>query len=217
MKENYHKKMLEIMQDLAKRNEVPTLLLHTCCAPCSTTVIQRLSGFFHITVFYYNPNIEPREEYIKRKNEQIRFLKEYPSQNPVQFLDCDWDNEVFQQMAIGYEKEPEGGARCHKCYHLRLEKTAQLAKEKGFDFFTTSLTISPYKNSQIINQIGSLLEEKYQISYLYSDFKKENGYLESIKNSKEYHLYRQDYCGCLFSKNLSISHNNMRDSGNHNR
>lgn len=204
MKENYHKKMLEIIEDFTSKGEVPTLLLHTCCAPCSTTVIQRLSEFFHITVIYYNPNIEPIDEYEKRKKEQIRFLEEYPAKNKVSFLDCDWNHEDFEQMAKGYEKEPEGGLRCHKCYRLRLLYTAKLAKEKKYDFFTTSLTISPYKNSQIINAIGSELEKEYQVAYLYSDFKKDNGYLQSIQNSKEYHLYRQDYCGCSFSKRDSI-------------
>lgn len=200
MKENYHKKMLEILEELKGASKVPTLLLHTCCAPCSTTVIKRLSEYFQITVFYYNPNIEPFDEYLKRKREQIRFLKEYQAKYPIAFLECDWENESFRKMAEGLETSREGGARCHKCYYLRLEKTAFEAKKGNFDFFTTSLTISPYKNSQVMNQIGSVLEEKYGVKYLYSDFKKENGYLESIQNSKEYNLYRQDYCGCLFSK-----------------
>lgn len=200
MKENYHKKMLEILEKLEVHENVPTLLLHTCCAPCSTTVIKRLSEYFKITVLYYNPNIEPYEEYLKRKKEQIRFLKEYHSKYPIDFLECDWENDSFRKMAEGLETMSEGGARCHKCYYLRLEKTALEAKKGNFDYFTTSLTISPYKNSQVMNQIGRVLEEKYGVKYLYSDFKKENGYLESIQNSKEYHLYRQDYCGCLFSK-----------------
>ena len=196
--------MLEIVTNLSNQRRVPTLLLHTCCAPCSTTVIKRLSDYFCITVFYYNPNIEPFLEYDKRKKEQIRFLREYSSKNPISFCDCDWDNEAFQQMAKGLEFEKEGGRRCHQCYLLRLEKTAQMALEKHFDYFTTSLTISPYKNSQVINQVGRVLEEKYGVAYLYSDFKKENGYLESIQNSKEFHLYRQDYCGCLFSKRMMM-------------
>lgn len=200
MKENYHKKMLAMIEQHQKENQVPTLLLHTCCAPCSTTVIKRLSEFFHITVFYYNPNIEPYEEYLKRKQEQIRFLKEYPAKHPVQFLDCDWNHEDFVTASRGLEQELEGGRRCHRCYYLRLSKTAMVAREYHFDYFTTSLTISPYKDSQIINQIGKVLEDKYQTSYLYSDFKKDNGYLESIQSSKEYDLYRQDYCGCLYSK-----------------
>lgn len=199
MKENYHKKMLEIIQENQEKQVVPTLLLHTCCAPCSTTVIARLSSFFHITVLYYNPNIEPYDEYVKRKEEQIRFLKEYESVYPVEFMDCDWDNPSFLEMSIGLENEPEGGKRCHKCYFLRLSKTAEIAKENGFDYFTTSLTISPYKNSQVINKIGEVLQNGYGVTYLFSDFKKENGYLESIENSKKYELYRQNYCGCHFS------------------
>ncbi|MCI8575452.1 MAG: epoxyqueuosine reductase QueH [Bacilli bacterium] len=201
MKENYHKKMLEILNQIKESDSIPTLLLHTCCAPCSTTVIQRLSDYFQITVIYYNPNIEPEDEYLKRKSEQIRFLREYPAKNKITFFENDWDNEAFKKISLGYENELEGGVRCHRCYYLRLEKTAQIAQQKHFDYFTTSLTISPYKNSQIINQIGKVLEDKYGVAYLYSDFKKENGYLESIQNSKEYGLYRQDYCGCLFSKN----------------
>lgn len=201
MKENYHKKMLEIISENQKKQIIPTLLLHTCCAPCSTTVIARLSSHFNITVFYYNPNIEPYEEYLKRKSEQIRFLEEFESVNPINFLDCDWDNDSFLEMAVGLEDEPEGGKRCHKCYHLRLLKTAEIAKEQSFDYFTTSLTISPYKNSQVINKIGEQLQKQYGASYLFSDFKKENGYLESIMNSKKYELYRQDYCGCHYSQN----------------
>ncbi len=201
MKENYHKKMLEIISENQKKQIIPTLLLHTCCAPCSTTVIARLSSHFNITVFYYNPNIEPYEEYLKRKSEQIRFLEEFESVNPINFLDCDWDNDSFLEMAVGLEDEPEGGKRCHKCYYHRLLKTAEIAKEQNFDYFTTSLTISPYKNSQVINKIGEQLQKQYGASYLFSDFKKENGYLESIMNSKKYELYRQDYCGCHYSQN----------------
>lgn len=199
MKENYHKKMLEIISKNQEQGRVPSLLLHTCCGPCSTTVIHRLANYFRITVFYYNPNIEPYREYLKRKEEQMRFLKEYPSFYPVDFLDCDWENEAFLEMSRGLEEAREGGVRCHKCYYLRLFKTAQMAKEKGFDYFTTSLTISPYKNSQVINKIGKVLESQTGVLYLYSDFKKENGYLESIRFSKEYQLYRQDYCGCHYS------------------
>lgn len=204
MKENYHKKMLEIVEKVKEQDEIPTLLLHTCCAPCSTTVIERLSQYFLITVFYYNPNIEPQEEYLKRKKEQIRFLQEFSSIHPIQFLDCDWDNMDFKEIAKGYEMGLEGGERCHRCYDLRLWKTALKAQELQFDFFTTSLTISPYKNSQIINQLGAKLEQEYGVSYLFSDFKKENGYLESIQNSKKYDLYRQDYCGCFYSKSTNF-------------
>ena len=199
-KKNYDVIMNQIIEQNQKEGKVPTLLLHTCCAPCSSQTIARLSDFFHITVFYYNPNIEPYDEYLKRKEEQIRFLKEYQSKYPISFLDCDWENEEFKNISKGLEEEREGGVRCHKCYYLRLEKTALKAKENHFDYFTTSLTISPYKDSQVLNKIGEVLEKKYGINYLYSDFKKQNGYKKSIEFSKQYHLYRQDYCGCKFSK-----------------
>ncbi len=195
--ENYNEKMKEMINNIPKGT---TLLLHTCCAPCSSTVIANLSKYFTITIFYYNPNIEPEEEYEKRKEEQKRFIKEYPSMYPISFLDCDYEPEKFHQIAKGYEEEKERGARCPRCFRLRLEKTAQMAKEKGFQYFGTSLTVSPYKNALQINEIGKVLEQEYHIPFLYSDFKKENGYQKSIELSKEYHLYRQDYCGCVYSK-----------------
>ena len=188
-----------IMENRAK-SRVPTLLLHTCCAPCSSAVIERLAQDFKITVFYYNPNIEPYEEYLKRKEEQKKFLKVFPSPNPLNFLDCDYENEEFKKLALGLEKEKEGGPRCFKCYRLRLLKTAQKAKELGFDYFTTSLSISPYKNAQKLNEIGLELEQVCGVPYLVSDFKKNDGYKKSILFSKEYNLYRQDYCGCVYSK-----------------
>ena len=194
---NYQNKLDEILKDL---NGTPKLLLHTCCAPCSSYCIEYLSNYFDITVLYYNPNISPQEEYEKRKQEQIRFLKEYPSKNKLDIMDIDYDYNEFLDIAEGLEQEPEGGKRCHKCYRLRLEKTAIMAKENHFDYFGTTLTVSPYKNSQLLNQIGSELESKYQIAYLYSDFKKKEGYKRSIELSKQYHLYRQDYCGCIYSK-----------------
>lgn len=203
MKQNYHKVMQEIILENQKKGLIPKLLLHTCCAPCSTTVITRLADFFQITVFYYNPNIEPREEYEKRKSEQIRFLKEFRGKNPISFLDIDWNHEDFLEISKGLEQVREGGVRCHKCYYMRMLKTALTAKEKGYDYFTTSLTISPYKNSQIINKIGRVLEMQEKIAYLYSDFKKEEGYLQSISLSRDYNLYRQNYCGCLYSKDES--------------
>lgn len=176
------------------------LLLHSCCGPCSSYVIKTLTPYFDITILYYNPNIEPKEEYLKRKEEQIRFVKEFSNINNLSFMDCDYENERFKELAKGLEHEREGGARCVKCYYERLNKTALVAKEMGFDYFCTTLTVSPYKNSTKINEIGALLEEKYGIKYLYSDFKKKDGYKESIKLAKEYELYRQDYCGCNYSK-----------------
>ena len=197
---NYDCLMEKIIMENRAKSRVPTLLLHTCCAPCSSAVIERLAKDFKITVFYYNPNIEPYEEYLKRKEEQKKFLKVFPSPNPLNFLDCDYENEEFKKLALGLEKEKEGGPRCFKCYRLRLLKTAQKAKELGFDYFTTSLSISPYKNAQKLNEIGLELEQVCGVSYLVSDFKKNDGYKKSILFSKEYNLYRQDYCGCVYSK-----------------
>ena len=197
---NYDCLMEKIIMENRAKSRVPTLLLHTCCAPCSSAVIERLAQDFKITVFYYNPNIEPYEEYLKRKEEQKKFLKVFPSPNPLNFLDCDYENEEFRKLALGLEKEKEGGPRCFRCYRLRLLKTAQKAKELGFDYFTTSLSISPYKNAQKLNEIGLELEQVCGVPYLVSDFKKKDGYKKSILFSKEYNLYRQDYCGCVYSK-----------------
>ena len=199
-KKNYDLIMNEIIEKNQEKGIIPTLLLHTCCAPCSTLTISRLSSYFHITVLYYNPNIEPYEEYLKRKEEQKRFLREYKAKYPISFLDCDWENEEYKNIAKGLESDIEGGVRCHKCYYLRMKKTATLASMLNFDYFTTSLTISPYKDSQVLNKIGAVLERKFKVKYLYSDFKKKDGYKKSIEYSKKYHLYRQDYCGCVYSK-----------------
>ena len=193
---NYHKKLLEIISSLDYK---PSLLLHSCCGPCSTQVLSFLAPYFNITVFYYNPNIEPEEEYLKRKNEQIRFIKEFNHDN-IKFLDCDYDNETFKEKTKGLENEKEGKARCPVCFRLRLEYTAKKAKELNYDYFGTTLTVSPYKNSKQINLLGSVLENRYNIKYLYSDFKKEDGYKKSIILSKEYNLYRQDYCGCMYGR-----------------
>lgn len=192
---NYQNELKKIINSLDYK---PKLLLHSCCGPCSTQVINYLIKYFDITVLYYNPNIEPIDEYIHRKNEQIRFIKEFGCN--VGFLDCDYDNEAFRKKVRGLETYPEGGARCPSCFLLRLEYTARKAYELGFDYFGTTLTVSPYKNSKQINALGRFLENKYQVKYLYSDFKKEDGYKKSIEYSKKYNLYRQDYCGCLFSK-----------------
>ncbi len=193
-------------QEINAFSEKKTLLLHSCCGPCSTSVIDRLKDFFFITVLYYNPNIEPLEEYEHRKKEQIRFLKE--SGVLVSFMDIDYENEEFKKIAKGLENEREGGARCHKCYYLRLEKTMEKAIENHFAYFGTTLTVSPYKNAEVINNIGLKLEDIYnkdkneeeKVLFLVSDFKKKEGYKKSIEFSKKYNLYRQEYCGCLFSK-----------------
>lgn len=189
--------MEEIINNL---EGTPKLLLHSCCGPCSSYVIKTLTPYFDITILYYNPNIEPEEEYLKRKEEQIRFIKEFKNINNLSIIDCDYDNYKFQELAKGLEHEREGGARCIKCYFERLKKTVLVAKENNFDYFCTTLTVSPYKNSTKINEIGAKLEAKYGIKYLYSDFKKKDGYKESIRLSQEYELYRQDYCGCNYSK-----------------
>ena len=195
---NYDVEMNKIIEKLDYR---PNLLLHSCCAPCSTTVIERLKDYFDITIVYYNPNIEPIDEYEKRKQEQIRIIKLYG----LKYLDCDYDNNLFHEMSKGLEDVPEKGIRCHKCYELRLNYTAKLAKENNFEYFGTTLTVSPYKLSNIINEIGLKLERIYDIKFLVSDFKKNNGYKNSIELSKKYDLYRQNYCGCIFSRKSDIN------------
>jgi predicted adenine nucleotide alpha hydrolase (AANH) superfamily ATPase len=197
---NYSLKMEEIIAENKSQGIIPRLLLHSCCAPCSSHVIDTLTPYFDITILYYNPNIEPYEEYLKRKEEEIRFIKEYPNINKLDIMDCDYDEDKFQEMSKGLEHEHEGGPRCFKCYRLRLEKTAKTAKENNYDYFGTTLTVSPYKNSNKLNEIGEELSNLYNIKYLYSDFKKKNGYKHSIELAKEYNLYRQDYCGCKYSK-----------------
>ena len=197
---NYNKEMETILESLKNDNKVPELLLHSCCAPCSSHVISVLTDYFDITILYYNPNIEPFEEYEKRKQEEIRFIEQYPNKNKLDIIDCDYDNILFKKMSEGLEQEKEGGARCVKCYHLRLDKTASMASELNYDYFATTLTVSPLKNSEKLNTIGKFLENKYNIKYLVSDFKKKEGYKHSIELAKEYDLYRQDYCGCIYSK-----------------
>ena len=191
---------IELDKELEKiKDKKPKLLLHVCCAPCSSYVLEYLSNYFEITVLYYNPNISPYEEYEKRLNEEKRLIKEMNKEN-IKIMECEYDNELFEQMAKGLENVKEGGIRCYKCYQLRLEKSAKYAKENNFDYFTTTLTISPLKNSQVLNKIGKELEEKYNIKYLYSDFKKKEVYKRSIILSQKYNLYRQNYCGCIYSK-----------------
>ena len=196
MKTNYNLLMKEIINNL---DGIPKLLLHSCCGPCSTTVINILSNYFYVDVLYYNPNIEPKEEYLKRKNEQIKFINEFKGKYPVKLIDADYDNEDFMVDLHPLKDEKEGGARCSICIKKRMEYTATKAKELSYEYFATTLTVSPHKNSELINKIGKYLEEEYNIKYLYSDFKKEDGYLKSIKYSKDYDLYRQNYCGCRYS------------------
>lgn len=196
---NYQKELDRILQELELQGRVPKLLLHSCCAPCSSYVLEYLSKYFFITVFYYNPNIYPPEEFETRVKEQQRLIEEMHLQNPVSFLEGPYEPERFYDMARGLEQVPEGGERCFRCYRMRLEETAQMARAGGFDYFTTTLSISPLKNAQKLNEIGARLAEEYKIPYLYSDFKKKNGYKRSTELSVQYGLYRQDYCGCVFS------------------
>lgn len=194
--------------DEIKQNKIaPKLLLHSCCAPCSSYVLEYLSQYFSITVFFYNPNIQPKQEYYKRLNEQKMFIKQFPVKYKIGLIEGLYEPEIFFQAIKGLEQEEEGGKRCFRCYHLRLEKTAQKALELKISFFTTTLTISPHKNAQIINQIGHEIVANYSnhLEYLYSDFKKKDGFKRSIVLSNQYHLYRQNYCGCIFSKNKRIT------------
>lgn len=193
---NYQNVLMDIINSLEYK---PNLLLHSCCGPCSTQVLSFLAQYFNITVLYYNPNIEPFTEYEKRKQEQMRFIKDFNHSN-ITFLDCDYDNNAFTEAVKGLENEKEGGARCPVCFRVRLEKTARVAKEKKYDFFGTTLTVSPYKNSKQINLIGHALEKRYNVKFLYSDFKKKDGYKKSIELSKQYNLYRQNYCGCNYGR-----------------
>lgn len=197
---NYQKELEKIIEKVKELDYIPTLLLHSCCAPCSSYVLEYLSNYFKITIFYYNPNIYPQEEFNKRVDEQVRLIENLPVKNKVDFIKGKYDNDKYEAMIKGLEEEKEGGSRCFICYRLRLRETAKLAKEKSFDYFTTTLSISPYKNSNKLNEIGYELQDKYKVNYLCADFKKKNGYKRSIELSKIYNLYRQDYCGCIYSK-----------------
>ena len=176
----------------------PTLLLHSCCGPCSSAVLERLTADFRVTLLYYNPNIEPEEEYRHRLSEQQRLLSLLPE--PIPLLPCDYDHEAFAAFAPALADAPEGGERCLACFALRLGYTARQAQQHGFEYFTTTLSVSPHKNAAQLNRIGAEMGERFGVRYLFADFKKKNGYLRSLQLSKEYNLYRQDYCGCLYSK-----------------
>lgn len=197
MEKSFYQLSLEELKNIKEKKRI---LLHSCCAPCSSHVITYLAPYFDITVLYYNPNIYPKEEYEKRKKEQIKLINEIDVPTKIDYIDCDYDNDTYEKAIRGYEECPERGARCNICFKLRLEKTAKIAKDKNYEYFCSTLTVSPYKNTNLINQIGEDLSKKYNIKWLYSDFKKENGYKESIELSKKYNLYRQDYCGCIYSK-----------------
>lgn len=194
---NFQAELEQIIQESGE--EKKSLFLHCCCAPCSSYVLEYLHKYFTITIFFYNPNITEEEEYTKRKNELKRFVSEVPYGNEISMVDADYEPQLFLEMAKGHEEDPERGERCERCFRLRLDKTAQKALLEGADYFCTTLSISPHKNAELLMAIGEELAEQYGISYLPSDFKKKNGYKRSIELSGEYDLYRQDYCGCIYS------------------
>ncbi len=200
MKQNYQLILDKTLNCIKKEGVRPTLLLHACCAPCSSYVLEYLNEYFDITVFFYNPNITENAEYQKRADELIWLIQELPHQAEIKFIDSGYSPEKFIEISKGLENAPEGGERCFKCYRLRLEESARIAKKNGFDYFTTTLSISPHKNAQALNDIGKKLSDAYDVGYLFSDFKKRNGYKRSCELSEIYNLYRQDYCGCIYSK-----------------
>ena len=197
---NYIKELERLIQKLQQEGKVPRLLLHACCAPCSSAVLEYLSQYFAITLLYYNPNIAPLEEYQKREAELRRLVSQMKFTHPVELLPCQYDGQAFVQAARGLEGEPEGGKRCEACFRLRLRYAAQEAARLRFDYYTTTLSISPMKNAPLLNQLGEEIGREFGVAHLPSDFKKKDGYKRSVQLSKEYDLYRQDYCGCAFSK-----------------
>ena len=197
---NYTKELERLIQKLQQEGKVPRLLLHACCAPCSSAVLEYLSQYFAITLLYYNPNIAPLEEYQKREAELRRLVSQMKFTHPVELLPCQYDGQAFVQAARGLEGEPEGGKRCEACGRLRLRYAAQEAARLRFDYYTTTLSISPMKNAPLLNQLGEEIGREFGVAHLPSDFKKKDGYKRSVQLSKEYDLYRQDYCGCAFSK-----------------
>ena len=201
-KKNYQKILDGTLDALVKAGTRPSLLLHACCAPCSSYVLEYLASYFDITVLYYNPNISPESEYSTRSAELERLIAEMPSAKGVKSVTLPYTPKEFEDVALGLENVPEGGSRCFKCYRLRLERSASYAKENGFDYFTTTLSISPHKNAEVLNSIGSELAEAYGVAYLFSDFKKKNGYRRSCELSEQYSLYRQSYCVCVYSQKV---------------
>ena len=197
---NYQKELEKQIERQQREGSVPSLLLHSCCAPCSSYVLEYLAPYFHICDFYYNPNISPKKEYEDRREELRRLIEEMGLSTKVTFLEGTYQPEEFFAMAKGLEQLPEGGERCFLCYEMRLRESARMAKESGMEYFATTLTISPLKNAAKLNEIGERIAEEYGVKYLPSDFKKKNGYKRSVELSAEYNLYRQNYCGCIFSK-----------------
>ena len=201
-KRNYQRELDQIIGRAQEEGIRPKLLLHVCCAPCSSYCMEYLTKYFDITLLFYNPNMDSAEEYDKRKDELLRLIKE--AGFPVKAVIRDYEPEVFYESVKGHESDPEGGERCFICYELRMREAAEFAAEGGYDFFTTSLSISPYKNAEKINEIGERLAQKYGVRHLVSDFKKRDGYKRSIELSEQYHLYRQDYCGCVYSRRTTL-------------
>lgn len=199
-KRNYQKELEAVIAKISSESRIPRLLLHSCCAPCSSYVLEYLSQYFVITVFYYNPNIFPREEYEKRAEEQRRLIEDLPAVHPIHLVVGNYEPECFYRQARGLEQVPEGGERCFRCYRMRLEAAARLARDDGYDYFTTTLSISPLKNAGKLNEIGEELSGFYEVIHLPSDFKKKGGYQRSVELSKQYELYRQDFCGCVYSR-----------------
>ncbi len=224
---NYQRELDLLLKDLSVRPDgcgAPKLFLHSCCAPCSSYVLEYLSGYFEITDLYYNPNIEPENEYRRREDELKRLIAQMKPRYPIHFVSGRYDPKEYYDAVRGLEHIPEGGERCFACYRLRMEEAAKLAARGGFDYFTTTLSISPLKRADKINEIGQELAEKYGVKHLPSDFKKKGGYLRSVELSKQLGLYRQDYCGCIFSKKerqegirMTSPEKEEADQVNHNR
>lgn len=210
---NYQKLLDELIQKNEREGVVPALLLHSCCAPCSSYVLEYLSQYFKITVLYYNPNIYPDEEYWKRVKEQQEFIRKFPAKHRISFLEGAFEKERFYDAVRGVEQIPEGGERCFRCYRLRLTEAAKQAQKLQMDYFTTTLSISPLKNAQKLNEIGGQLAEEYGVDYLYSDFKKKGGYQRSVELSHQYEMYRQNYCGCVFSMREREAQKNRQENG----
>ena len=201
MNENYQLILEQIIKSNTEKNVIPKLLLHSCCAPCSSYCIEYLNKYFDITIYFYNPNINNEEEFNKRATELHKLVNSMPLIRPINIIIVPYNQQEFFYISKGLETEPERGRRCKECFYLRLNQTAQYAKNNGFDYFSTTLTISPHKNAKLLNELGKELSSIYNIDYLYSDFKKKNGYKRSIELSTEYNLYRQNYCGCIYSQN----------------
>lgn len=199
MKLNYQIELEKTIKENEEKGYIPTLLLHSCCGPCSTYVLEYLSNYFKISVLYYNPNIYPSEEYFFREEEQKQLIKKMNPKYEIGFIPSKYDPREYHKAIDGHQKEKEGGKRCELCFDLRLKQAGNVAKKMNFDYFTTTLSISPHKNSQLLNEIGKRISEEVGVGYLYSDFKKKNGFKRSVELTEEYDMYRQDYCGCVFS------------------